>query len=199
MCISRPGAWALRLFIAIPLSDPLHEALDALQADLRAASGPVSWVKPRNIHLTLKFLGEVSPTREGAVREAMEEAVAGVSPFTLRAGGSGVFPGERNPRVLWVGLPAGGPEAAALAARLEAACAARAFPREDRPFRSHLTLGRVRARTGLEATMRRLQAHAGEDLGEMRAERIVLFESRLHPAGAIYTHRHEVSLPGGVP
>ncbi len=189
----------MRLFIAIPLSDPLHEALDALQADLRAASGPVSWVKPGNIHLTLKFLGEVSPTREGAVREAMVEGVAGVSPFTLRAGGSGVFPGERNPRVLWVGLRAGGPEAAALAARVEAACAARGFPGEDRPLRAHLTLGRVRARTGLEATMRRLQAHAGEDLGEMTVERIVLFESRLHPAGAIHTHRHEVSLPGGVP
>ena len=181
------------------MSDPLHEALDALQADLRAAAGPVSWVKPGNIHLTLKFLGEVSPTREGAVREAMGEAVAGVSPFTLRAGGSGVFPGERNPRVLWVGLRAGGPEAAALAARVEAACAARGFPREDRPFRAHLTLGRVRARTGLEATMRRLQAHAGEDLGEMSAERVVLFESGLHPAGAIHTHRHEVSLAGGVP
>jgi len=77
VCVGRPGACALRLFIAIPLSDPLHEALDALQADLRAASGPISWVKPGNIHLTLKFLGEVSPTREGAVREAMAEAVAG--------------------------------------------------------------------------------------------------------------------------
>jgi 2'-5' RNA ligase len=98
-----------------------------------------------------------------------------------------------------VGLRAGGPEAATVAARLEAACGARGFPREDRPFRAHLTLGRVRAWTGLEATMRRLQARAGEDCGEMTVDRIVLFESRLHPAGAIHSRRHEVPLPGGLP
>lgn len=153
-------------------------------------------MKPENIHLTLKFLGEVPPAREGAVREAMAEAASGVSPFTLRAGGCGAFPGERNPRVLWVGLRAGAPEAAALASRLEGACAARGFPREGRPFKTHLTLGRVRAVRGLEGTMRRLQAHAEEDLGETAVERIVLFESTLHPAGAVYTRRHELPLAG---
>ena len=156
-------------------------------------------MKPENIHLTLKFLGEVTPAREGAIREAMAEAVAGVAPFTLRAGGCGAFPGGRNPRVLWVGLGAGGPEAAALASRLETACAARGFPGEGRPFKAHLTLGRVRALRGIEETMRRLEAHAGEDLGETVVERIVLFESTLHPAGAIYTRRHELPLPGGTP
>lgn len=181
------------------MSDALRDALGALQADLRAAGGPVSWVKPENIHLTLKFLGEVPPAREGPVREAMAEAVAGVSPFTLRAGGCGAFPGERNPRVLWVGLRAGGPEAAALAARLEAACAARGFPPENRPFRGHLTLGRVRGSRGLEETMRRLRAHAEDTLGETAVDRLVLYESRLHPAGSIYTARHERELPGGRP
>ena len=156
-------------------------------------------MKPENIHLTLKFLGEVPPAREGAIREAMAEAVAGTLPFPLRVGACGVFPGEQSPRVLWVGLRAGGPEAAALAARLERACAARGFPREDRPFKAHLTLGRVRAPRGLEATMRRLRAHVEEDLGETAVERIVLFESTLHPAGAIYTRRHELPLAGGGP
>lgn len=181
------------------MSDPLRDALGHLQADLRAAGGPVSWVKPENIHLTLKFLGEVPPAREGPVREAMAEAAAGVPPFTLRAGGCGAFPGERNPRVLWVGLRAGGPEAAALAARVEAACAARGFPPESRPFRGHLTLGRVRGSRGLEETMRRLRAHAEDTLGETSVNRLVLYESRLHPAGSIYTVRHELPLPGGRP
>ncbi|HEV8663540.1 MAG TPA: RNA 2',3'-cyclic phosphodiesterase [Candidatus Methylomirabilis sp.] len=189
----------MRLFIAIVLSDALRDALGALQRDLRAAGGPVSWVKPENIHLTLKFLGEVPPAREGLVREAMAEAVAGLSPFTLRAGGCGAFPGGRNPRVLWVGLRAGGPEAATLAARVEAACAARGFPPENRAFRGHLTLGRVRGSRGLEETLRRLQAHAEDTLGETAVDRIVLYESRLHPAGSIYTARHARELPGGGP
>lgn len=154
-------------------------------------------MKAENIHLTLKFLGEVPPAREAAVHEAMAEAASGAAPFTLRAGGCGSFPGGRSPRVLWVGLRAGAAEAAALAERLEAACAARGFPREARPFRGHLTLGRVRGQRGLEAVMRRLEARAGEDWGEAAVDRIVLFESTLHPAGAIHTRRRDLPLAGG--
>lgn len=193
---SRSGyAARVRAFIAIEIPAEIRAQLGETSRELAKLPVEAGWVKPGNIHLTLKFLGEVPESSRSQIAKAMQEAATGIPPFRLDLGGLGAFPNTRRPRVLWAGLAGQAETAQQLQNRLEERLAAAGFPREEKSFKPHLTLARIKN----IADPRRL----AEGLIACRlppasfpVERIVLFESVLHPTGARYTELAEARLNG---
>ncbi len=190
---------SIRTFIAIELTDALHRALADAQAQFQRdrAVRAVRWVAPDNIHITLKFLSDVRADQMPDVQRAVADAGAGVAPFTLTIGGAGAFPNTRRPNVVWIGARGQIEIAARLAQKIDDACAALGFAREERPFAPHLTLGRVKrdASPGERQQIGALieNARVG-DLGELRVERVSVMQSELKPGGSIYTRLSVVDL-----
>ncbi len=188
-----------RLFIAIPLPDAVIATLEEAQRMLKKAvpQRTVTWVAPHNIHLTLKFLGEVPVIQRDAISQALSRVAEQHSTFALNTAGLGCFPSNRNPRVVWVGL--GGDEEALrlLWDSVERAIAPLGYPTENRPFSPHLTLGRVR-RDVLRADAQRLGAAVCEVTPPREVlwsvTELTLFRSELKPGGADYTKLHNAPL-----
>jgi len=175
----------VRAFIAIDLAPEIKERLQALVRDLRDTRADVRWVEAGGMHLTLKFLGEIDDGQTLRVREILASAASKHRPFALRLDGTGAFPNERSPRVLWVGCEAG-PELAALQEEIEKALEPQGFGREARAFKPHLTLGRVKGLVRIDKAMAELAKHREGSYGGMTVGKIALFESVLRPQGAEY-------------
>lgn len=181
----------MRCFIAIELPDPVHEALEAVKSRLRAAGVKASWVRPGNVHLTLRFLGEIDESQAARIAVTLEEDYEASRPFRLRVEGLGAFPNPRRPSVVWAGC---GPLDSGLAeAQRKAEAAARAIglDPEQKAFRPHLTLGRIRDRRAAGPVAEALVHERDFDGGEFEVSGVALFESRLSPAGAEYTRLKE--------
>jgi 2'-5' RNA ligase len=179
----------VRCFVAVDLSDETRDAIAAAQATLRAAAprADVGWIDPAKMHLTLEFLGEVDESQRGAVEGVLADVARRHAPFELTAGGAGAFPGPSRPRVLWTGLTAGLREIGLLAADVERSCVPLGFPPESRPFRGHVTLGRVRTPRGVGRVIRAMQALEVATFGTWPVREIVLYRSHLGgSAGARY-------------
>jgi len=181
----------IRAFIAVELPGELKQELAALETQLKKNSPPVvKWVDPESIHITLKFLGETSDAVIDELLLAMEESVAGVSPFKLEVGKIGAFPAVDRPQVIWVGISGDMEKLAQLQKNLEQNTEQLGFKRESRPFSPHLTLGRVREGARVKEIQR-----IGKLLNEtpftakhnIEAHEINLLKSQLTQAGAIHT------------
>ncbi|HEY6572067.1 MAG TPA: RNA 2',3'-cyclic phosphodiesterase, partial [Candidatus Eisenbacteria bacterium] len=161
--------------------------------DLAGQVHGVSWVRPGNLHMTLRFLGDLGESGAARVGDAVERGAAGAEAPLAELGRLGGFPSLDRPRVVWVGIARGEPELLALGRRVNAAIDAAGFDRADKPFRPHLTLGRVReGARGLEAL--RGYAPPPPPPGAL-LDRIVVMKSDLHPSGSRYTALREVRLP----
>ncbi len=174
----------MRAFIAIDLPDSLHAALRETQQTFRSAAPDARWTRPEGIHLTLKFLGEISDAQVKQVVESLAQ-IGKFEPFRVDVQGFGFFPQARRARVFWVGVEAP-PALAELAARVEREMEKAGFPREDRAFTPHLTLARFqvpRPQPELEAAVARQETTS---LGGFEASEFFLFESKLSPQGAQY-------------
>jgi 2'-5' RNA ligase len=136
----------------------------------------VRWVGAENVHLTLKFLGDVDEALLADLKAALAAVAASAGPFALSLKGGGCFPNARAPRVIWIGLAEGAEEASALAAAVERALEPLGFVREKRPFRPHLTIGRVK-------DVQQLKEY---DVPPATAEAVALIKSTLTPEGSIY-------------
>jgi len=189
----------LRCFVAVDVSPEVRAAVTRAQEAIRKAApgADVRWADGQQIHLTVKFLGAVPDDRVPAVSSALEGVVAGARPIALVAAGLGAFPTLRRPRVLWAGLTAGVPELTALAASVEGALAPLGFPAEGRAFSAHLTIGRVRSPRGGGALAPAVERADAAELGAWTASELVLYESRLRPAGALYVPVSRHRLRGG--
>ena len=178
----------MRLFVAVDPTDAVRAALARAQATMRdgAPHADVRWVDPKNLHLTLKFLGNVADERAGEVARAVTAAVAGHAPIALAARGLGAFPSLRRPRVVWAGLVAGVTPLRGVASALDGALVPLGFPPEARPFAAHVTLGRVRSPKGIDRLASAITAGAALDFGGWTASDVVLYRSHLRPTGSIY-------------
>ena len=181
----------MRCFLGLPLPQAWKQALAALAPELkRGLASRLTWTRPGNWHLTLKFLGEI----EAAQAEALGAALPTLrfTAFDLAAGPAGFFPNAKRPRVFWLGLSQGGAECAALAARVEELCAGLGFPAEDRPFAPHLTLARVREAgpDDWDQLARRVNAHPWP---LARVDHVALWQSVLSPQGPEYRELCAVS------
>jgi 2'-5' RNA ligase len=183
----------VRAFIAIDLDREIKTALQALIRDLEAARADIRWVSAGGMHLTLKFLGPIDESQALRVREILTAVAGRHAPFPLRLEGTGAFPGERSPRVLWAGFAAE-PRLLALQDEIEGALEAEGFEREKRGFTPHLTLGRVKGPDRVAKAMLQLDAHRGETFGAMTVRQVALFESLLQPQGAEYRIVFEAGL-----
>lgn len=180
----------LRVFIAVEIPLQIRKAVVEQTEAVRRAVGPlIRWVPLENLHLTLKFIGEVSPANVELLSEMLSAEVKGCAPFPVQVGNLGAFPNPRRARVIWIGMQAP-PILISLQHAIEAAAARLGYEADGRPFSPHLTIGRVRQqvssaeqgqiRSALDA------AHVG-DLGTTMVEAVHLFKSDLQSGGAVYT------------
>jgi RNA 2',3'-cyclic 3'-phosphodiesterase len=183
----------MRLFVAVNLPAEIRERLATVQDRLRHIQADVSWVRPENLHVTLKFLGETEEKRLPSIRLALAEVSRAVSPFSMEVVGVGSF-GGRVPRVIWVGVQDGAQSLVDLARQVENALARLGFPKEKREFTAHLTLGRVRSPRNAEGLLAGLQEGRGEEFGTFAARAFELMQSELRPSGSIYTVLERCSL-----
>jgi RNA 2',3'-cyclic 3'-phosphodiesterase len=186
----------IRAFVAVNIPEPIRAALAEAQVRLRAVPADVSWTAPHNIHVTLKFLGEIGESGAARVGRALEAAAAARVPFAVAVGGFGLFPGKGPPRVLWAGALEGAEALISLQASVERALAALAFPREGRRFTPHLTLGRLRSPRNAGELAKRVADLGSNPLGTFTVDHIDLMGSQLNPKGSIYTVLQEVPLRG---
>ena len=185
----------IRAFIAVAASEDIRSLVARVQDDLRGVGADVKWVKPDNVHITLKFLGNVPSDRVADLADAIRGAVRGLSEFDVAVVGTGTFPGGRRaPRVVWLGLGDGADRLREVAENIDANCAALGFKREDRPFRSHLTIGRVRRGSGKLAELAERAAQVEYKPLQLKVDRVNLVKSRLSPQGPTYTVLESVAL-----
>ena len=179
----------VRLFIACEVPDDVKDSIETLITDLRSRSGnTVRWIRPEGVHVTLKFLGEVPVKKLPAVKLAIQEAVVGHSPFELEFSSIGTFGGREGLRLMWVGVAGDVLRLEALVRAVNAALAVVGFEPERRPFRPHLTLGRVRDEVGTR-TRAEIEVEVGKTevpQSSWRTTHVSLMRSRLTPQGAVY-------------
>jgi RNA 2',3'-cyclic 3'-phosphodiesterase len=182
---------AIRAFIAIELSPGILQELDTLCQRLKRemGDGTVRWVPAKNIHLTLKFLGDAPFIKIDTIKEILRTKASLFSSFSISIGQIGAFPSIHKPRVIWVGVQAPG-GLIQLYEEIELGMELLGFAREDRPFSAHLTIGRLmkNANSGeLKAVSRVLSEANVGILGTDLVEKVNLFKSDLKPTGAVYT------------
>lgn len=192
-----------RLFLALPLQPEalaaLSSLLERLQAAARFTPARVNWVQPRNLHLTLHFLGSVPEEKVEPLRLALREVARRAPPFELRLHGLGYFPSIRQPKVLWVGVPSPPRELGKLVASLGQAVQATGLELQHQDFHAHVTLGRFPALKGTGAFASTVAGQAKYSTTRSQADRVVLFESVLAPEGPTYVPLAEAALEGGAP
>jgi 2'-5' RNA ligase len=180
----------LRVFIAVEIPLPIRQAIFNQTESLRAALGSiVRWVPIENMHLTLNFLGDVSPANVDMFSHMLTTEAKACAPFEMQIGELGSFPTPRRARVIWIGIQA--PAAlTSLQRGLESAAARLGYEAETRPFSPHLTIGRVKQQVGpseqqkVRAALEKTQVGA---LGTANVTAVHLFKSDLKPSGAEYT------------
>jgi 2'-5' RNA ligase len=175
----------MRVFVALEIPSAARENLAALLQALRAVSPQTRWVRSENLHVTLKFIGEVAEAKLAAICSAL----AGVrfeQPVTLDFRGLGFFPNEKHPRVLWAGIEAS-PNLSVLAADIDRATEKLGIPVERRPFSPHLTVARFEPPRLPEKLRTAIQENVSRNFGSLRTGQFHLIESKLKPLGAEYT------------
>ncbi|MFY9607498.1 MAG: RNA 2',3'-cyclic phosphodiesterase [Blastocatellia bacterium] len=187
---------SIRTFICIEVPDSLKERIDKLQQTLRQQDAKISWVKPSNIHLTLRFLGEVASACIPEVGAAVERAALRSRPIEIEVGTTGCFPSVKRPRVFWVGLPAVPDALADLHALIEEELAIGGFPPDDRRFSPHLTIGRVRSPQNASRVAENLIT-TGFACESFQAAKVIVMRSEMNPGGSIYSPLFHVPLGPG--
>ena len=184
----------IRTFIALELPPAVIALLHKVQQDLKRLKIRARWVRPENIHLTLKFLGDVSPDRIDKIGAAMTAAAVEFPPVTLAVRGIGVFPGIKRPRVIWVGLGGDIRSLLALQSRLEQELAGAEFPKDKRSFKAHLTLSRISQSASPEVIRQMIRQYASLNSDKFICDQVFLFKSDLQPSGAVYSKLKQTNL-----
>ena len=181
----------LRTFVAVDVSDAVRRYAESLKDELAACLSGIHWTRRDNLHLTLKFLGDVPETELAGVCSAVRDAVCQQDPLEIECGGLGAFPDEQRPRTLWVGIRQGEESLRTLQGLIDKNLTEYGFPPERRRFHGHLTIGRISRRDGLAAD----QLAEVEDIIKreqdaegvmMMVEEVITFSSFLNPEGRVY-------------
>lgn len=181
----------MRLFAGIPVPEQARSDIVPILRDLQSRNWPVRWVRPEGIHLTLKFFGSVPDDLADRLIPALATAADGIGPIPISCSGLGSFPSGRRAKVIWMGVESPA-SLELLQDAVERACVPLGFPVEGRPFRPHITLGRVKEGE-------RLPVEAVGDLEQevaipFLADQLILFQSQPGRGGSVYAHRHTFAL-----
>ena len=185
----------VRAFFAAEIDEELRSDLAGIIAELDAIGAKARWVRPENLHWTVKFLGDVPLTEVGAIAGAAREALAGHEAIDGRVRGVGSFPPGRRVRMVAASLEEDG-RLGAVRDALEPALEAFGVPPDGRGFRAHLTMGRVKGSQRLDELSAALEKYAEADFGECLIEELVLFQSELSRSGPTYTPLARLPLEG---
>jgi RNA 2',3'-cyclic 3'-phosphodiesterase len=188
----------VRSFVAIEIPVEIQKSIAQSTAGMRQtlAKPLVRWVSENNIHLTLKFLGDVSPANLERLADGLKAEAATLAGFSISVGGVGAFPNPKRARVIWIGLEVP-PALAALQRGVEAAAAQLGYAPEERPFSPHLTIGRVGQNVSsaeLQKVRAALEGTSVGPLGTVQVTAIHIFKSDLQPSGSVYTHLYALPL-----
>jgi len=184
----------MRTFIAVGISSEVRERIAQIQAEFKKGDADVKWVEPENLHLTLKFLGEVSEEKISGVIEKTRMAAYGISNFRVHLSGFGSFPNLKFPRVVWIGIKEGSEELKNLSERIEENLSQLGFAKEKREFSAHLTIGRVRSPREKGKLVKKIEELERSDVGEFSVDRVLVMESQLSSRGPTYRIIEEVNL-----
>ncbi len=187
----------IRFFIAIELPENVKKIITLTQNTLKAGNASwLRWVSPDSIHLTLKFLGDISSDKIDEIKMAVTDAALGTNPFTLNIDGLGVFPNIKRIQVVWVGLGGDMKILSGLQKRVESNLAILGYPEENREFTPHLTLARVRFQPQPNELQKFTQFFNNTKPGpeKISVKEINLMESKLTPGGALYNKIDSVVL-----
>jgi len=177
----------LRTFVALEISDAVRQRTLQLIEQLRRAQVEVKWVEAENLHLTLKFLGDVDPLELPEVCRAVEKAAVGEAPFRMQLRGAGAFPSLDRPRILWLGVGVGNEQVSELFERIDQTLAEAGFAPESRKFHPHMTLGRIRrAFKGVSDLADLLRRRHDFEAGTCDVTQAVVFVSQLGRGGPRY-------------
>jgi len=188
----------LRTFIAIDLTDGILQKIVSITSYLKTQvpSNAIKWVSEGNLHLTLKFLGEIPESKLEQIKTLSRKAVHEIHSLIFSVEGLGMYPNHKNPRVIWLGIFNEKP-LVKLAAQIDQALYEAGIPREKRPFSPHLTIGRVRRSASHDEIIKIgavLSQFKVDCLGEMPVEKVRLYQSELKPRGPIYTPLFDIPL-----
>ena len=189
----------LRTFVAVELPGGIRASLSEEIARLAEAGADVKWVGEENLHVTLKFLGQVDRHAVAGILKGLEAATRESSPFRMECRGLVFFPKPVKPRVVAAGVDEDGARALAeLASRVEDSLVPLGYKKDERGFRGHVTLGRVRSPNGLKGLSDSILTYDGEPFGEADVDAVALFMSELRRDGPVYTALGHARLGGGL-
>jgi 2'-5' RNA ligase len=183
-----------RTFIAFELPENIVACLERLQQALKQHKLNIRWVNPQNIHLTLKFLGDIPVGRYPEIESAIRLTTQAIEPPALFVTGMGVFPTIKNARVLWTGLGGETEVLVKLQQNLETQLSGLGIKKENRSFKAHLTLGRIKRRVDPAQLLKAIRACCEFTPLKFNAKHVVLYQSNLKPSGAVYTPLFKASL-----
>jgi RNA 2',3'-cyclic 3'-phosphodiesterase len=187
----------IRSFLALDPPEEILREIGRVQDKLRKLiHGDVRWVRPEAIHLTLKFFGDIRECDIANISAVAGKAAAEVGPLDLTIGGAGVFPDPHRPRIIWLGMSGDVARLTTFQQGMERALREIGFPGEERPFRPHLTLGRIRTPKGLTGLAEALKKGETVTAGRFTASGLCLFKSDLTPRGAVYSRLAGYSFAG---
>jgi 2'-5' RNA ligase len=171
------------------------EEIQTVRSHLQSLDLPqIRWIRSRNIHLTLKFIGDIHRKKVAKISDSISQAVRWQSPFSISAAGGGVFPDGRRPRILWIGIRGETGGLTHLQKRVDIALQDIGFPGEKQTFMAHLTIGRIKGTIDPSRMAEALQMIESFESRRFTIQEVVLFQSELQPQGAIYTRLKTISL-----
>jgi RNA 2',3'-cyclic 3'-phosphodiesterase len=175
----------LRTFIALPTSSEAQGTIARIQASLKESQAGVKWESQDKFHITMVFLGNVEQSKLELLSTALARSVQQFQPFTISYASLGAFPNIHTPRIIWIGIR-NNPVVLDLQATVQRICEEFSFPKEDRAFHPHITLGRVKESRNLSRLTEAIKTITFEPI-ETRCSNLLLMKSELHPSGSLYT------------
>jgi len=177
----------MRAFIAIELPPAIQAVLANVQQELAKAQADVKWVEEDSLHVTMRFLGEITEDQRQAIEQLLDTIACRTPTVSLGLSHLGAFPTPSSPRVIWVGIGQGSDALERIAREFEEGLHALHLPGEDRAFVAHVTLGRVRSSRNRAQLVSRMRELAWNPLGPFAVDHLTLFQSTLTGSGPLYT------------
>ena len=184
----------IRAFIAFEINEDTRARLEDIQTVLKEANAHVSWIKPQNIHCTLIFLGDIFQSGVDSLADVLSRMAMNIKPFEIEIQGLGFFGSTRSPRIVWAGIGGAVTPLVKLQNDLITVVLAAGLKPDEKPFKPHLTIGRVRSNRNASGLVSAISQNKDKNFGALSVKRIVLMQSSLTAAGPVYTLLQSVTL-----
>jgi len=177
----------VRAFIAVEINQPNRQKISELIYLLKESNADVKWITENQMHLTLKFLGNIDKARVPEISNALRSISHNFKSFIISLSNIGAFPSVNHPRVIWLGIDKGADLLKTLAEKIDSELEKLGFQKETREFKAHLTLGRVKTSKNMPNLTKLLKETAFSSESDIAITELILFQSTLTPKGAVYT------------